>query len=152
MPPDNVLIVIVGAAVTLLTPYLTARAIREQKKEEREQDRLDKEQDRTQDRADRLEVAELVAKVAIDVRKSNAATSAQLTNIADTSDATHAIVNNQRTVMLRALAVAQRVIANDHPDDPTAVKAAEDAERDLAENMRTSNDPDTKLSLPRAGS
>lgn len=54
-----------------------------------------------------------------------------LAEIAETSKATHKIVNNQRTVMLRQVAVLSRLYAKDHPEDDSAQVAAEQAENDL---------------------
>ena len=139
-PLTIIIVALIGALVTLGTPYLTAKAV----SGSRTQDRLDRAAEREQDRLDRLAVAQQVKQVATEVKASNAERSEQLGHIKATGEATHAIVNNQRTVMLRALAVALRTIARDRPDDRDAQKAADDAEHDLAENEKNNADPATK--------
>jgi len=63
-------------------------------------------------------------------------TTQQIDTIVATSEATHKIVNNQRTVMLRVVALQARRIANDNRDDGEAQKAARDAEADLLDAER----------------
>ena len=145
---NTVLIAIVGAIVTLVTPYVTARVIAAS----RMQDRLDDEakakiardlrqEEREQDRLDRAAVADAVKQVAVS-RKED---SAVLEHIVTTGDATHAIVNNQRTQMLRQIAVLARAAALDHPDDVVIQEAARAAEEDLRKNLEENADPKTKL-------
>lgn len=100
--------------------------------------------ERAEDRADRLLVATKVDNVASAVHISDDARTAVLGHIAKTGDATHAIVNNQRTVMLRSLAIMARRLAVAFPDDPILQKAADDAEHDLAMNVIDNADPATK--------
>lgn len=59
----------------------------------------------------------------------------QLSHIANTSDATHKIVNSQRTVMLRMVAALARRIATENPADTAAQRAAEAAEFDAQNSM-----------------
>jgi hypothetical protein len=53
-----------------------------------------------------------------------------LTKIKETGEATHKIVNSQRSVMLRLIATLSRRVANDNPNDLTAQAEAEAAEID----------------------
>lgn len=85
------------------------------------------------------EVAEQVAKVA----RLAAESSKTLVGIAETGEATHRtseliheIVNNQKTTMIRTVAVSARALANAFPDDPVLRKTADDAEHDLEENIK----------------
>lgn len=55
---------------------------------------------------------------------------ARLAGIASSTNATHKIVNSQRTVMLRMVAQLARRIADENPDDLKAQQAAQDAEQD----------------------
>jgi hypothetical protein len=68
------------------------------------------------------------AKQLVEVAKT---TSGQLTHISDTGDATHKIVNNQRTVMLRVVAALAQRIATENPNDVAAQRAALEAAKDL---------------------
>lgn len=77
-------------------------------------------------------VADKVAKVAELAATSNET----LKSVAATGEATHRIVNSQRTVMLRTIAVSARALANAYPGDLVLLKAADDAEHDLAENVK----------------
>ncbi len=73
-----------------------------------------------------------VEEVKKDLVDANKATGAALTSITDTGKKVHILVNSQRGVVLRALAVALRVIATDHPSsgNESAAKAAEKAVRE----------------------
>jgi hypothetical protein len=51
-------------------------------------------------------------------------------------EATHAIVNSQRTLMLRALHVLTIPIARENPNDTDAQEAADKAGRDLQDAER----------------
>jgi hypothetical protein len=57
-----------------------------------------------------------------------------LTRIKQTGEATHKIVNNQRTVMLRLVAALSRRVADDNPSDAAAQEAARLAESDTAQS------------------
>jgi len=46
------------------------------------------------------------------------------------AESTHVIVNSQRTMMLRAIALLSRRVAYENPDDVKAQEAAEAAEQD----------------------
>jgi hypothetical protein len=93
-----------------------------------------KSRDREDDRRDRAMVATKVADVAVEFRRDRAERTVEMRAIRTTSEATHAIVNNQRTVMLRQIAVLARIVARDHPDDTVLQRAAAAAEHDLAQN------------------
>jgi hypothetical protein len=136
---NTVLIAFIAALVTLATPAITVWGTIKVRSAEREEDRRD-----------RALVADAVKKVATDVKEANVERVEQLRDIRATGEATHAIVNNQRTVMLRQIAVLARIVARDHPEDALLQKAARDAERDLEENMKMNEDPDTKPKLQKA--
>lgn len=74
----------------------------------------------------------------------------QLNHIGVVADATHKIVNNQRTVMLRSLAVLARKFSNAFPKDTDLRKAAEAAEHDLELNEQENADPATKVAPTEA--
>ena len=90
-------------------------------------------------------VAAAVQSVKEDAIIANAERSEQLTGIKQTGDATHAIVNSQKTVMLQSLAMMARARASDHPDDPTLAEVARQTEKDLEDNVRENADPATKV-------
>jgi hypothetical protein len=48
---------------------------------------------------------------------------------------THDIVNHERTILLRQTAISARASANEYPSDLTLRQRAEDAERDLTDNI-----------------
>ena len=75
------------------------------------------------------DVAETAKSLAADVAER---AEIRLSDIEETGKATHKIVNNQRTVMLRQVAVLSRLYANDHPDNEAAQTAAEQAMADAA--------------------
>jgi hypothetical protein len=50
--------------------------------------------------------------------------------IREVSESTHVIVNSQRTMMLRAIALLSRRVADDNPGDEKAQDAARTAETD----------------------
>jgi hypothetical protein len=55
------------------------------------------------------------------------------------AEKTHTIVNNQRTLMLRAMSALAARVARDNPDDEHAQLAAEKASRDLRDAERASD-------------
>ena len=57
-----------------------------------------------------------------------------LVGIAETAGETHLLVNSEHGIILSALAVALRVIANDHPSERTNL-AAENAESAVNEHF-----------------
>ncbi len=70
-----------------------------------------------------------VAEVKQDLATSTMRTGRALEEIASTGEKTHALVNSERGVTLRALAVALRIIATDRPstENTAAARAAEKA-------------------------
>lgn len=126
MPPlvvDPGLALIAAGFFGVLTSMVTIFGTQWAKSKDRDDDRKDREQAR----AERAQLASDVK----DVKRTGAAT--------------HVIVNNQRTVMLRAIAILARRLANDHPEDAELAKAAADAERDLRENEIANANPESQL-------
>lgn len=95
-----------------------------------------------------VKAAKKVQQVATTLEKSNKTTTAQGAEVLAVSKATHAIVNNQRTQMLRQIAVLTRAAASDHPTDKVLAEAAAAAEADLAKNVEENADPATKVGGP----
>lgn len=95
-------------------------------------------------RLDAYSAQEAASQAAMALVESAKATNQQLNSIAKTGEATHQIVNNQRTVMLRAIAVLSRTVADARPTDSRAAQAADDAEHDLKNNEMVNADPQTK--------
>ncbi len=54
--------------------------------------------------------------------------------IRDLSESTHHIVNSQRSLMLRTIALLSRRIADENPSDKKAQKAAKEAEQDAIDS------------------
>lgn len=105
---------------------------------------------RANDRTDKVaaqavRAAKKVAQVATKLEKSDKASSAQLDKIVKTGDATHKLMNNQRTEMLRGFAITLRAIASDHPEDTILVAAADAADKALAQNVAENADPATRV-------
>ncbi len=146
---NSVIIIVVGALVTLVTPWVTARALANSRGQDRldslalaKQLRDDRAAEREEDRKDRAEVANKVAdaatkveKVATETTQANTKREELLNHIVETSEATHAIVNSQRTQMLRQIAVLARALAKNHPRDKLIQEAARVAEEDLKKNI-----------------
>jgi len=81
------------------------------------------------------EKAKMLARDVAETAKSLAAgvaekSEAHFIELEETGKATHRIVNSQRTVMLRQVAVLSRLYANDHPENKEAQVAADQAEAD----------------------
>jgi hypothetical protein len=57
----------------------------------------------------------------------------RLDNIQKTAESTHTIVNSQRTVILKVVAVLARRVANENPADIAAQIAADEAEKEAHE-------------------
>src|ERR1019366_4767100 len=95
-------------------------------------------------REDAAHAEEAAVNAAMALVKAAKTTNRKLGHIANTSDATHAIVNNQRTTMLRAIAVLSRRAADDRPKDAKAMQAADDAENDLRNAEDANASADTK--------
>lgn len=103
-----------------------------------------------QDKVARLAVtaAKKVQQVAEKLEKSDAVSAAQGAEVLAIGKATHKLVNNQRTEMLRGFAVTMRAIAKEHPDDVEIVAAATEADKALAANIKENADPETKVGTP----
>jgi hypothetical protein len=86
---------------------------------------------RAQSDAARAQAA--AAEAATELVRTARGQASQLDKIQETGEATHVIVNSQRTKMLELMAALARRVADDHPDDPLAQKAAELAEKDAAD-------------------
>lgn len=116
---NTVLIALIAALVTVVTPAITVWANTQARKSEREEDRKD-----------RAAVANKVEEVAQNALKD----SAVLGRIETIADSTHKIVNSQRTAMLRQIAMLSRALSNARPRNKDLLEAAVIAERNLQTN------------------
>lgn len=107
---------------------------------------------RTNERQDKVaalaaRAARKVTQVATKLEKSDAHTNAQLGTIVATGNATHKLMNNQRTEMLRGFSVTLRAASNANPKDMALSAAADAADKALAQNIAENSDPATKAPL-----
>lgn len=122
---DTVLLALIAAVIGLVSPMILAGVMffanRANKREDwRRQDAV----------AEAAKEAIKVAEKSGETLKVIAETGAKTNK---TGEATHALVNSQRIVMLRAYAVLARSYSDDHLEDPARREVAEKAEHDLSE-------------------
>lgn len=119
---DTVLLALIAAIIGLVSPMILAGVMFFAQRANKREDW------RRQD-----EVANEFRKATKVAEKANET----LVSIAKVGELTHKIVNSQRTILLRTVALSARALSNAYPNDPLLLKSAQDAENELKENERS---------------